>query len=168
MSRAFVRESDHDDTAPPERVVSRHPNFVTPAGMKQIESQVQALEDERSAARTRADRATLARIARDLRYWTQRRASARVIEPAPRPDSVRFGVRVMLRFENGGERAFRLVGEDQADPARGLVSWVSPLAAALMGRTVGDEVEVLGQAAQIVALDGTLPAAALRARCARR
>src|SRR5688572_21077939 len=121
MSRAFVKESDEDLVAPPERVISPHPNCVTPTGMRQIEAQVQTLEEERSAARAAYDRSRLATVERDLRYWTHRRASARVIEPARSPDTVRFGVQAKLRFEDGSERSFRLVGEDEADPARGLI-----------------------------------------------
>lgn len=154
MSRAFVKESDEDRLEPlPERVVSEHPNLVTPAGLKHIETQVQALEQERTVARDAGDRATLARVERDLRYWSQRRVSARVIEPTDRTDVVRFGVRVALRFDDGSERAFRLVGEDEADPARGLLSWVAPIGAALMGAAVGDELDVLGRRAEIVAID---------------
>src|SRR5688572_31484597 len=99
MSRAFVKESDDDLPAPPERVISPHPNFVTPSGLKQIESLVQSLEEQRGVARGAGDRAQLATIERDLRYWTQRRASARLIEPIASPDTVRFGVQVRLRFE---------------------------------------------------------------------
>lgn len=153
MSRAFVKESDQELAALPERVVSPHPNLVTPAGLKQIESQVHSLEEERSAARVADDRATLARVERDLRYWMQRRASARLIEPAATPDAVRFGVRVTVRFADGSERAFRLVGEDEADPARGLVSWASPVGTTLMGAVVGDELEVLGRPAEIISLE---------------
>lgn len=153
MSRAFVRESDKDAVdALPERVISPHPNFVTPHGLKQIEERIRTLEAERAAARSTADDPALARIARDLRYWSQRRASAKVIEPVAQPDTVRFGVEVGLRFEDGSTRAFRLVGEDEAEPARGLVSWVSPLGAALMGHEAGDVVDVLGKRAEIVAL----------------
>jgi transcription elongation GreA/GreB family factor len=153
MSRAFVKESDEDLSALPERVISPHPNFVTPAGHAQIESQVQALEQERSAARTAGDRARLATIERDLRYWTQRRASARVVEPVASPRAVRFGVRVQLRFDDGSERSFRLVGEDEADPAGGMISWVSPIGESLTGCEEGDEVHVLGRRAEIVALE---------------
>ena len=127
MSRAFVRESDGDDDALPERVISPHANFVTPTGLKQIATQLQALEAERSAARA--------------------------VEVTGKPDAIRFGVRATLRFEDGSERSFRLVGEDEADPARGLVSWVSPIAQILMGHAAGDEVEVLGRSAHITALE---------------
>lgn len=153
MSRAFVRESDGDDDALPERVISPHANFVTPTGLKQIAAQLQALEAERSAARASSDRAVIARVERDLRYWSQRRASARVVEVTGNADAIRFGVRATLRFEDGSERIFRLVGEDEADPVRGLVSWVSPIAQALIGHAPGDEVEVLGRSAHITALE---------------
>jgi len=154
VSRAFVKESDQDaGEPPPELAISPHPNLVTPAGLALIEAKIAALEQELRAARDAADRAVLARVNRDLRYWTQRRASARVVPPASDPTVVRFGVTVTLRFgADGSQRAFKLVGEDEADPARGLVSFVSPLAIELAGKEVGDAVTVLGGAAQIVAL----------------
>jgi len=153
VSRAFVKESDQEGDALPERVVSPHPNLVTAAGLRQIETQVQQLEADRVAARTADDRTTLARIDRDLRYWLQRRGSARLIEPAADLDVARFGVRVTLRFRDGKERSLRIVGEDEADPARGLVSWVAPIGSALTGAAVGDELEILGGHATVVALD---------------
>src|SRR5262245_22446160 len=154
MSRAFVRESDQEAAGEtlPERIVSPHPNFVTPQGLKQIDGQIQLLERERQAARSESDSSKLARIARDLRYWSQRRATARVIEPAAQPDTVRFGVEVRLRLQDGSERTFRLVGEDEADPARGLISWVSPLGATLMGHEPGDSLRVLDMNAEIAEL----------------
>ena len=154
MSRAFVRESDQDAAAEtlPERIVSLHPNFVTLRGLKQIDEQMRSLEAERQAARSDADTSRLARVARDLRYWSQRRATARMIEPAAQPDTVRFGVEVRLRLQDGSERTFRLVGEDEADPARGLISWVSPLGATLMGHEPGDLLRVLDTNAEIVEL----------------
>ena len=154
MSRAFVRESDQDAAAEtlPERIVSPHPNFVTLRGLKQIDEQMRSLEAERQAARSDADTSRLARVARDLRYWSQRRATARMIEPAAQPDIVRFGVEVRLRLQDGSERTFRLVGEDEADPARGLISWVSPLGATLMGHEPGDLLRVLDTNAEIVEL----------------
>jgi transcription elongation GreA/GreB family factor len=153
MSRAFTKESDDAGELLPELVVSPHPNFVTLAGLTLIEQRITALEAEHSAARGGNDKARLARINRDLRYWTQRRASARLVPAAVAPiEVVRFGTEVSLRFEDGGERAFRIVGEDEADPARGLVSWAAPLGRTLTGKTAGDKVEVLGRTAEIVAL----------------
>ena len=153
MSRAFVKESDDAGEPLPELVVSAHPNFVTPAGLAQIERRVAALEAEQRAARGGNDKPLLARVNRDLRYWTQRRASMRLVPTAVAPiEVVRFGISVSLRFRDGTERAFRIVGEDEADPARGLVSWAAPLGRTLTGKTAGDEVEVLGRTAEIVAL----------------
>jgi transcription elongation GreA/GreB family factor len=153
MSRAFVKESDDSGEPLPELSVSPHPNFVTPAGLEQIEQRVAALEAELRAARASNDKALLARINRDLRYWAQRRGSARLVPPAAAPvELVRFGVDVTVRFEDGTERTFRIVGEDEADPGRGLVSWVAPLGRALTGKAVGDAAEVLGRTAEICRL----------------
>ena len=153
MSRAFVKETDDAGEPLPELAVSPHPNFVTPEGLGQIAARVAALEAELRAVHAAGDKSLQKRVERDLRYWTQRRASARVVPPAATvPDVVRFGVRVTLRFEDGEEGCFKLVGEDEADPAGGLVSWASPLGRALAGQSRGDEVTVSGRAAQIVAL----------------
>jgi transcription elongation GreA/GreB family factor len=140
MSRAFTRESDDDPGTLPERPVSSYPNLVTPNGLAAIEARLRALESERAAARASGDSAQRARIERDLRYFTQRLATARVVAPAAAPDRVRFGVEVTLRNESGVEQSFRLVGEDEADAARGLLSWASPLGQALLGHEPGDTV----------------------------
>ena len=156
MSRAFVRESDQDAASAvlPERPISEHPNLVTPEGLRQIEAQVRALDAQRQSARAANDSSELPRIARDLRYWTQRQASARVIEPLRSLQTIRFGARVTLCLAGGTQRVFQIVGEDEADPARGLISWVSPLAESLLGKAVGDAVEFQGQEAEILALSG--------------
>ncbi len=153
MSRAFVRESDQDpDELLPDRAISPHPNLVTPDGLRQIEEQVRALEAARQQARTAGDQAAVARAARELRYWTSRRGNARVIEIPPAPTAVRFGVRFTLRYSDATEQTFRIVGEDQADPAAGLLSWVSPLAKAAIGAEPGDALQVLGREAEVLAV----------------
>jgi transcription elongation GreA/GreB family factor len=152
MSRAFTRESD-DPEPLPERAISSHPNLVTARGLAAIEAQIRALDGERQAARAGADAALRARVERDLRYWTARRASARVVPKAEAPDRVRFGVQVTLRGAGGAEQTFRLVGEDEADVSHGLLSWVSPLAQALLGRSVGDSVPFQGAETQILRLE---------------
>ena len=153
MSRAFVRESDQDAEPLPERVISAHPNFVTSAGLRQIEEQIRGLENERRAAREAEDRTTLARIERDLRYWTQRRSAARLVDPVESANTVRFGVKVTLEAADGSRREFRVVGEDEADPSQGRISWVSPLAAALIGAKLGDVVTFQGGEMEIVRLE---------------
>ena len=153
MSHAFVRESDQEAEALPPRPVSAHPNLVTAAGLKQLEERLRGLEEERAAARAAGDSGAVARFQRDAQYYAQRLSSARLIEPSGTPSVVRFGVRVVLRAADGAERIFRLVGEDEADPGSGLLSWVSPLAQSLLGRAPGDTVDFNGQPVQIERLE---------------
>ena len=153
MSRAFVRESDQDPAAVPVRAVSPHPNFVTPRGLAAIEARVRELESERQAARAGNDVALRARAERDLRYWSARRASARVVEPAAATDRVRFGMQVTLQQSTGVRQVFRLVGEDEADATHGLLSWMAPLAQSLLGKQTGDSVSVQGVEAQILSIE---------------
>ena len=153
MSRAFVRESDEDPAALPERAVSPHPNFVTPQGLAAIETRVRELAAERQAARTGGDAALRARVERDLRYWSARRASARVVGPAAATDRVRFGMRVTLQPGTGARQVYRLVGEDEADAAQGLLSWMAPLAQSLLGKEAGDSVLYQGAEAEIVSIE---------------
>ena len=152
MSRAFVKESDGEAELP-ERSVSTHPNLVTPRGLAAIEARIQELNQERQAARSAEDAALRARVERDLRYWNARRASARVVETATATERVRFGMRVTLELEGGATQSFRLVGEDEADAAQGRLSWVAPLAKALIGRAVGERVSFQGGEAFIVSIE---------------
>jgi transcription elongation GreA/GreB family factor len=156
VSRAFVRDSDEDREVLPERPVSPHPNFVTPRGLQQIEANREELLAQRAAARESGDRAAQARSERELRYWNARRASARLIEPGSAggaAERVRFGMRVTLRLPGGESKAFRLVGEDEADAAQGLLSYVAPLARALLGRTAGERVAFQGGEAEIESIE---------------
>lgn len=140
----------------PERPISTHPNFVTAHGLQQIETQVRELAREREPLKRDEDKAGLARIDRELRYWLQRKSSAKVIEPEASPHKVRFGIRVTVRHDDGEERSYTLVGEDEAEPAHGLISWISPIAQALIGAEEGDDVQLQGQHAEVVGL--ALPA----------
>lgn len=140
MSRAFVKESDGADGQElPELQVSPHRNLVTPAGRTQIEASVLRLQSELSDARAAADRALVARIQRDLRYWTERLRSAEVVS-APTGDAVRFGSTVTLEKADGSRVEYQIVGEDEADPARGKISYVAPIARLLIGAGEGDAV----------------------------
>lgn len=155
MSRAFVKEGDGDDPGPlPERRISPHPNVVTARGLRRIDETLAQLEAEHLAARASQDRAALARIGRDLRYWHARRQSAQ-LAPAPPPDVSGFGARVTFRDARGRRRRYRLVGEDEADPAEGRISWYSPIARALADRRVGDVVSGPGGELEILAIDAT-------------
>jgi transcription elongation GreA/GreB family factor len=92
-----------------------------------------------SRARTEADRAQIARIQRDLRYWSERLRTAEPVAAAA-ADTVRFGATVALAKQSGQCIDYRIVGEDEADPALGSISYVSPIARLLIGRVEGDVV----------------------------
>jgi transcription elongation GreA/GreB family factor len=92
----------------------------------------------------------MARATRDLRYWSARRASAQLTEPDADPRMVQFGRTVTLEREDGRRQTFRIVGEDEADPARGSVSYVSPLARALLGKRAGDVAMVGGAEVEVM------------------
>lgn len=155
MSRAFVKEADGLEAFDelPERLVSPHRNLVTESGLAGIEAEVARLARAYADAQAAGDRAALNVAARDLRYWTARRASAELV-PAPRDtDEVRFGVRVAFVREDGRRQTYRIVGEDEADPAKGTLSCVSPMARALLGKTIGDTVRAGSGEAEIVAIE---------------
>jgi transcription elongation GreA/GreB family factor len=158
MSVAFTREEDLEATAAdlPDRPISPHPNLVTPSGLAAIETALAAARSAYSAAQSKgdieADRTAMARATRDLRYWSARRASAQLVETGA-DGRVRFGGSVTIEREDGRTQTWRITGEDEADPAAGSVSHVSPLAVALIGKRVGDEAVVAGQTVEIVAVD---------------
>src|SRR5215813_4302096 len=143
MSRAFVKDQDDDIVDDlPDRPISEHPNDVTEEGLALIAAALEAARAALASAQAAGDRAAAARAGRDLRYWTARHATARVVPPPASTSEVRFGARVTIVRDDGREQTFRIVGEDEADPARGTISHVSPLARALFGKGVGDVVSV--------------------------
>jgi transcription elongation GreA/GreB family factor len=151
MSRAFVKDADAIDELP-DRPISGHPNEVTREGLRQIESALTAAQEAYAAAQLVGDREGLASAGRDLRYWTARRSTA-VVAPEPRDNSVvRFGHTVTIVRDDGREQTFRIVGEDEADPARGTISHASPLARALFGKGIGDGMSVAGGEAEILSI----------------
>jgi transcription elongation GreA/GreB family factor len=152
MSRAFVKESDDAREELPELQVSPHRNFVTAEGLKQIESSVDRLRDYLSRAREAGDSAGVARIQRDLRYWVERLRTAEVVVPPAANGIVRFASTVVLEGTGGKRVEFRIVGEDEADPANGRISYVSPIGRALIGSGIGDEATLAGGPAAIVAI----------------
>ena len=144
MSRAFVKESDRADELP-EIPISAHPNHVTPRGLALLRERLAALHAERSDLKQEgavaADNARLRHVERELRWLDARLSSATLVEPSRQPqDRVAFGATVRVVDAGGNESSYRIVGEDEADAERGDVSWISPLAQALLGARVGDEV----------------------------
>ena len=159
MSVAFTREEDYEAQAAnlPDRPVSQHANLVTREGLEAIE---QALAEARAAytdaqmvGGVSADRTAMARATRELRYWSARRATAQLTEPAAAQGQVQFGRTVHLEREDGRQQTFRIVGEDEADPSAGKISYVSPLAQALLGKAQGDVVQAVGSEVEILKVD---------------
>lgn len=147
MSRGFVKEDDleHAGTDLPERPVSPHPNYVTPAGLKALESNAMALDKERASFISQKDNESakqrIAVIDRELRYLSTRLEQAILVEPTKQDkDTILFGATVEVEDEHGKLLQFHIVGEDEADIAQQKVSYVSPIAKALIGRKVGDVV----------------------------
>jgi transcription elongation GreA/GreB family factor len=158
MSVAFTREEDVEAAAAhlPDRPISPHPNIVTPTGLAQLEAALAqaraAYAAAQNAGAVQADRSAMAQATRDLRYYAARRASAQLVQPSGPSDKVQFGCTVTVDREDGRRQTFRIVGEDEADAARGSISYVSPLARAVLGKEVGDTAVVGGRDVEIVAI----------------
>jgi transcription elongation GreA/GreB family factor len=127
VSRAFVKEDDGETEVVAKRPQRQHPYYVTPEGHDVLMQQLaaaQAASDERAAevAQERLD-------------------AAIVVRPEDQPaDVVRFGANVTVETPDGKRSSYRIVGEDEADPLKGRISWLSPLAQALMDHRAGDRV----------------------------
>jgi transcription elongation GreA/GreB family factor len=149
MSRAFVKDREDVEDLP-DRPISDLPNDVTQEGFDHIEQALAAAHAAQAAAQEAGDRDALAGARRDVRYWSARRATA-VVAPEPADNSVvRFGHTVTIVRGDDRQQTFRIVGEDEADPARGTISHASPLARALFGKGVGDTIAIAGGEAEIV------------------
>jgi transcription elongation GreA/GreB family factor len=147
MSRAFVKENDleHAGIDIPERPLSDEPNYVTPRGFKLLNQNIDNLEKEREALNDKKDdpmvRQKVAVIERDMRYFAARIESAILTNPKEEdPSHVLFGTKVTAEDEEGDLLTFEIVGEDEANIHEGRVSYLSPLAEALLGAAIGDEV----------------------------
>ncbi|HZZ31151.1 MAG TPA: transcription elongation factor GreA [Phenylobacterium sp.] len=158
MAVAFTREEDYEAQAAnlPDRPISTHPNLVTSSGLAAIDADLASARAAYAAAQAvggiSADRTAMARATRDLRYWSARRASAQLTEPERQAGKVQFGGTVEIEREDGRRQTFRIVGEDEADPAKGSVSYVSPLARALLGKGEGDVATINGGEVEVVAV----------------
>jgi transcription elongation GreA/GreB family factor len=152
MSRAFVKEEDNIADEVPERLQSPHPNYVTPRGLASLQEQLQQIEAALSElGRPVAgavgedgklvDRQQRAVLERNLRYVRERINRAVLIDLDAQPrDHVAFGAIVETIDDDDKSRRFEVVGEDEADPANGRLSWVSPLALALSDARLGEVV----------------------------
>ena len=152
MSRAFTREDDNENAIADvgERPVSSHRNLVTARGLAQIDEAIAGLREELAKAEASSNRQRIAVLSRDLRYWSVRRENAELSEPDPDSNVIRFGMTVTIEHEDEKQKSWKIVGEDEADAAKGSVSHVSPMAQALFGKTIGEMAVVNGKEWEIV------------------
>ena len=159
MSVAFTKEDSAEtasETLLPDRPVSPHPNLVTEAGMKALESGLHGAREAYEAAQQIEDvnerRRQAATPLRDARYFAARVRTAQVVGNPASTDIVAFGSTVTFRRDDGRVQKYRIVGEDEADPKAGSISFVSPVARSLIGKAVGDVVGTSGQELEIMAI----------------
>ncbi len=158
MSVAFTKEDSAEtaaETMLPEKPVPEGPNLVTAEGLAKLEQQLAEAKSAYEAALTVEDinerRRQAANPHRDLRYLSERVRTAQVVPPPETRNIVAFGSRITFQRDDGRTQTYTIVGEDEADPKAGTISFASPLARALMGKGVGDaaglgeaEVEIVG------------------------
>jgi transcription elongation GreA/GreB family factor len=145
LSVAFVKEESAEaasETVLPARPISNRPNLVTPVGLELLQAELahaQAALEEANRLEDINDRRRQSAVPlRDARYFAERVRTAQV-QPAPAStDVISFGHTVTFERDDGRTQTFRIVGEDEANPAQGSISHGSPLAIALIGRAVGD------------------------------
>ena len=159
MSVAFVREESAaaaQEVSLPPRAISAHPNLVTQSGLRALDRALAESQQALKAAQAIADanerRRALELAARDVRYFAERVASA-VAQPEPAGAVVvAFGSKVTILRDDDRRQTFRIVGEDEADPRGGSIAYVSPLARRLIGKRVGEAVEMDGREIEVVAI----------------
>ena len=159
MSVAFTKEDSAEtasETLLPDRPISPHANLVTEAGLKALEFQLQQAREAYDAAQKIEDvnerRRQAAIPARDVRYFAARVRTAQVIADPKSTDAVAFGSTVTFRRDDGRIQKYRIVGEDEADPKAGSISFVSPVARLLTGKAVGDAVGLPGHEVEIISI----------------
>jgi transcription elongation GreA/GreB family factor len=159
MSVAFTKEDSAEtasETLLPDRPISPHPNLVTEAGLKALELQLQQAREAYEATQKIEDvnerRRQAALPFRDARYLAERVRTAQVVPKPTSSDVVAFGSTVTFKRDDGRVQKYRIVGEDEADPKAGSISFVSPVARLLMGKAVGDDVDASGQNLEIVSI----------------
>jgi transcription elongation GreA/GreB family factor len=160
MSVAFVREESAEaaqEVSLPARVISEHPNLVTLSGLWALEQALvdsqQALKAAQAIEDANERRRALELAARDARYFAERVASAvPQLEPADTA-VVAFGSLVTILRDDGRRQTFQIVGEDEADPRSGSIAYVSPLARRLIGKRVGEAIEMDGREIEVVSIE---------------
>ena len=164
MNKAFTKESDYDDLGEPvpepkDVLPPGTPNYVTPEGARRVREELRRLIEvekpqlesqvgrigEADGARGKEVQAAARRRLREVNaripFLENHVGRFQVVDPTGQStDKVRFGARVSVMNEDGDERTYLICGVDEAEPAVGRVSWISPIAKTLIGHEVGDEV----------------------------
>jgi len=159
VSVAFTKEDSAEtasETMLPDRPISQHPNLVTQAGLMALEEQLQQARQAYEATTGIEDvnerRRQAAIPLRDARYFAARVSTAQLMPDPTSTDSVAFGSTVTFGRNDGRVQTYRIVGEDEADPKTGSISFASPVARLLMGKAVGDVAGEGGQELEIIAI----------------
>jgi transcription elongation GreA/GreB family factor len=159
LSVAFTKEESAEtasETLLPDRPISPHPNLVTEAGLRALELQLREAREAYEAAQRIEDinerRRQAAVPLRDVRYFAERLRTAKVVPDPTSTDTVAFGSAVTFSRADGRVQEYRIVGEDEADPKAGSISFVSPVAKSLMGKAVGDVVGSGSQELEIISI----------------
>ncbi|WP_375310830.1 transcription elongation factor GreA [Bradyrhizobium sp. A5] len=159
MSVAFTKEESAEtasETLLPDRPISPHPNLVTETGLQALQAQLQAAREAYEAAQAIEDvnekRRQSAVPLRDARYLTERLRTAQLMPTPASTDIVAFGSIVTFSRADGRVQTYRIVGEDEADPKEGSISFVAPVAKSLMGKAVGDVVGAGAQEIEILSI----------------
>jgi len=160
LSVAFTKEDSAEtasETQLPDRPISSHPNLVTDKGLEALERQLEEAHELFDAAQRIEDvnerRRQSAIPARELRYFTERVRTAQVVPNPPSSDTIAFGCTVTFSRNDGRTQKFRIVGEDEADPKAGSISFVSPVARLLMGKRVGDVAGSGDQELEVISIE---------------
>jgi transcription elongation GreA/GreB family factor len=159
LSVAFTKEESAEtasETLLPDRVISPHPNLVTEAGLTALKLQLQQAREAYDATSAIEDvnerRRQAASPLRDLRYFAERVRTAQLVPNPTSIATVAFGRTVTFSRDDGRVQQYRIVGEDEADPKAGSISYISPVARVLMGKAIGDVVSVGDQELEITAI----------------
>jgi transcription elongation GreA/GreB family factor len=160
MSVAFTREESAETAAEvelPDRPISPHPNLVTASGLDALASAMAECRAAYNAARQIEDvgerRRAVAVASREMRYFADRLRTAQIVPPREEFGAIAFGHLVTFKRDDGRRQTFRIVGEDEADPRNGSISYVSPVARALIGRAAGDIVLVGDHEIEILSIE---------------
>ena len=160
MSVAFTREESTETAAGielPDRPISPQPNLVTAPGLEALTNATSESRTAYEAAQRIEDaterRRAIAVASRDMRYFADRLRTAQLVKPSADFSAVAFGHRVTFRRDDGRRQAFRIVGEDEADPRNGSISYVSPVARALIGRSASEIVLAGDHEIEILSID---------------